>query len=157
MVGKEALPTSMERGGSPFHIRSSKTTFCPTWSRTKTENCVDRRRKRTNPLVLIGTIEERKRMVAPSVQGTSSENNVWDRVRTFRWLRPFSVGSSIFIFCFQDLYLWTRETPKYIHLKKEMNRKGGATWRKRSTIPCNLSKARSEKLDFEKEGHYIRK
>ncbi|KAL2938764.1 hypothetical protein RDABS01_022213 [Bienertia sinuspersici] len=37
------------------------------------------RRKRTNPLVLIGTIEERKRMAAPSVQGTSSENNVWDR------------------------------------------------------------------------------
>lgn len=38
----------------------------PKWSRTKTENFVDRRTKRTNPFVLIGTIEERKRMVAPS-------------------------------------------------------------------------------------------
>jgi hypothetical protein len=33
--------------------------------------------------VLIGTIEERKKMVAPFAQGTSSENNVGDRVRTF--------------------------------------------------------------------------
>lgn len=49
--GKETLPTSMERGESPFHSRSSTTTFRPTWSRTKTENCVDRRTKRTNPLV----------------------------------------------------------------------------------------------------------
>ena len=84
------------KGESPFHSRSSTTTFRPTWSRTKTENCVDRRRKRTNPLVLIGTIEERKRMVAPFAQGTSSENNVGDRVRTLRWLRPCCVGSSIF-------------------------------------------------------------
>ncbi|KAJ4949828.1 hypothetical protein NE237_008302 [Protea cynaroides] len=62
-------------------------------SRTKTENCVDRRTKRTNPLVLIGTIEGRKRrMVAPFAQGTSSENNVGDRGRTFRWLRPLSVA-----------------------------------------------------------------
>lgn len=37
-----------------------------------TENCVDRRTKGTNPLVLIGTIEERKKMVAPFAQGTSS-------------------------------------------------------------------------------------
>lgn len=70
------------KGESPFHSRSSTTTFRPRWSRMKTENCVDRRRKRTNPLVLIGTIEERKRMVAPFAQGTSSENNVGDRVRT---------------------------------------------------------------------------
>lgn len=55
-----------------------------------------RRTKRTNPRVLIGTIEERKRMVAPFAQGTSLENNVGDRVRTFRWLRPCCVGSSIF-------------------------------------------------------------
>lgn len=93
--GEGGPPTSMERGESPFHSRSSTTTFRPTWSRTKTENCVDRRTKRTNPLVLIGTIEERKRMVAPFAQGTSSENNVGDRVRTFRWLRPLSVGSSL--------------------------------------------------------------
>ncbi|KAD0319326.1 hypothetical protein E3N88_44461 [Mikania micrantha] len=42
-------------------------------------SCRDRRTKRTNPLVLIGTIEERKRMVSPFAQGTSSENNVGDR------------------------------------------------------------------------------
>lgn len=48
------------KGESPFHSRSYTTTFRPTWSRTKTENCVDRRTKRTNPRVLIGTIEERK-------------------------------------------------------------------------------------------------
>lgn len=56
----------LEGGGSPFHIRSSTTTFRPTWSRTKTENCVDRRRKRTNPEVLIGTIEEREWWPLPS-------------------------------------------------------------------------------------------
>lgn len=60
------------------------------WSRTKTENCVDRRRKRTNPGTgmkwrneMIGTIEERKRMVAPFAQRTSSENNIGDRLRRF--------------------------------------------------------------------------
>ena len=94
--GEGGPPYFNGKGEEPFHSRSSTTTFRPTWSRTKTENCVDRRRKRTNPLVLIGTIEERKRMVAPFAQGTSSENNVGDRVRTFRWLRPLSVGSSIF-------------------------------------------------------------
>lgn len=94
--GEGGPPYFNGKGESPFHSRSSTTTFRPTWSRTKTENCVDRRRKRTSPLVLIGTIEEKKRMVAPFAQGTSSENNVGDRVRTFRWLRPLSVGSSIF-------------------------------------------------------------
>ncbi|KAJ6814439.1 NADH dehydrogenase subunit 5 [Iris pallida] len=29
---------------------------------------------------MIGTIEERKRMVAPFAQGTSSENNIGDRL-----------------------------------------------------------------------------
>jgi hypothetical protein len=52
------------------------------------------RRKGSKPFVLIGTIEERKRMVSPFAQGTSSENNVGDRVRT-RWLRLLSVGSSL--------------------------------------------------------------
>lgn len=33
----------------------------------------------------IKAIEERKRMVAPFVQRTLSENNVGDGVRTFRW------------------------------------------------------------------------
>ena len=63
--GEGGPPYFNGKGESPFHSRSSTTTFRPTWSRTKTENCVDRRTKRTNPLVLIGTVEERKRMVAP--------------------------------------------------------------------------------------------
>ena len=37
-----------------------------------------------------------KWLSAPFAQGTSSENNVGDRVRASRWLRPLSVGSSIF-------------------------------------------------------------
>lgn len=39
---------------SQVTVDSSITIFRPTWSRTKTENCVDRRTERTNPLFLIG-------------------------------------------------------------------------------------------------------
>lgn len=45
--GEGGPPYFNGKGESPFHSRSSTTTFRPTWSRTKTENCVDRRRKRT--------------------------------------------------------------------------------------------------------------
>lgn len=70
---------------SPYNqvaFNSSRTTFRPTWSRTKTENCVNRRTKRTNPLVLTrrrkkengGSFLTVKWLSAPFAQGTSSEN-----------------------------------------------------------------------------------
>ena len=90
MVGKGALPTSMERGAvsQPFLYNYLSPNMITNEDRELQEDEMNH--------VLIGTIEERKKMVAPFAQGTSSENNVGDRVRTFRWLRLLSVGSSIF-------------------------------------------------------------
>lgn len=69
MVGKEALPTIRKGGKSPFTAAPLQLPFAPYWKGPRTKltkwNCVDRRRKRRKPLVLIGTIEERKRMVSP--------------------------------------------------------------------------------------------
>ncbi|CAL0324942.1 unnamed protein product [Lupinus luteus] len=90
--GGEAGPLLqiLERGESPFHSRSSTTNYLSPNMITNEDRELRRQKDETNPLVLIGTIEERKRMVAPFAQGASSRKNVGDRVRTFRWLRPLS-------------------------------------------------------------------
>ncbi|KAF5753146.1 hypothetical protein HanXRQr2_MTg0834911 (mitochondrion) [Helianthus annuus] len=58
-------------------------------------------------------------MVSPFAQGTSSENNVGDRVRTFRCLHPLSVGSSGDRSGFK---IYEQERSLNLHFKKEMNR-----------------------------------
>ena len=95
------------------------TTFRPTWSRTKTENCVDRR---TKPTHLSWSERLKKENGGPfRPGGIVGELCRGQGVRTFRWLRPLSVGSFldmeidperyiekwILLIWFQDL--WTRE------------------------------------------------
>ena len=77
MVGKGARPTSMERGAvsQPFLYNYLSPNMITNEDRELQEDEMNH--------VLIGTIEERNKMVAPFAQGTSSENNVGDRVRTF--------------------------------------------------------------------------
>ncbi|KAI3664749.1 hypothetical protein L1987_89486 [Smallanthus sonchifolius] len=64
-----------------FFLEKGRELLTEGGSRNEGGGKLPRRTKRTNPLVLIGTIEERKRMVSPFAQGTSSENNVGDRVQ----------------------------------------------------------------------------